>query len=129
MPTIPPGHTTVVNKRAGSQRANVNEEELGEDSINGFVAKGTRITRVFPAGQMGNEQPITIVTERWYSDGLKSVVRIKQTDPRNGETLTELTNVATGDPDPALFQIPSDYTVEDPPNLRSAPITQSPDPR
>jgi hypothetical protein len=116
----------IVINHTAPQSADVTEEDLGEDSVNGFVAKGTRISQIVPAGERGNEQPMTIVSERWYSEALKSFVRGKQSDPRSGETISELTNVATGEPDPALFQIPSDYTIEDPPNLRSGPVKHPP---
>ena len=97
-------------------------EDLGEDSVNGILAKGTRTTRIIPAGEMGNEQPMKIVSERWYSDALKITLRVKQSDPRTGEMLTELTNVSTAEPAPALFQVPPDYTIEDAPGPRIGPL-------
>ena len=106
-----------------------NVEDLGEDSINGFPAKGTRITRTIPAGEMGNEQPMKVVTERWFSETLKMTLRTKQSDPRMGDTLTELTNISTAEPDPSLFQVPADYTIEDPPNLRVSPTPSSSNPQ
>jgi hypothetical protein len=106
-----PKTNTHVTSRAGDDLV---EEILGEDSIHGIVANGTKITRTIPVGHMGNDLPIIIVTERWYSDVMKMVVLLKQADPRVGETTTEVTNVVTGEPAPSLFQIPSDYSVEEP---------------
>ena len=36
----------------------------------------------------------------------------KTSDPRMGTTTMELTNVNRSQPDPALFTVPSDYTVK-----------------
>lgn len=110
-----PKNNTHVTTRAGDD---VVEENLGEDSMHGVVAKGTKITRTIPAAHMGNELPFMIVTERWYSDDLKTVMRVKQTDPRVGETSTEVMNVVPGEPDASLFQISADYKVEE---LQRAP--------
>ena len=37
----------------------------------------------------------------------------KRTDPRMGETVYKLTNINRSEPLPALFQVPSDYTIRD----------------
>ncbi|HYG81824.1 MAG TPA: hypothetical protein VD861_15610, partial [Pyrinomonadaceae bacterium] len=42
-------------------------ESLGKQTIEGVVAEGTRTTMTIPAGKIGNEQPIQIVSEKWYS--------------------------------------------------------------
>ena len=36
---------------------------------------------------------------------------VKASDPRFGTRVTQLTNITRSEPDPALFQVPSDYTV------------------
>lgn len=59
-----------------------------------------------------NEQPIHIVSERWHSPDLKTVVLTRRSDPRTGEHTYRLTNIVRGEPDPSLFQVPADYTVE-----------------
>src|SRR5579883_3290627 len=46
---------------------NIKSESLGRQTIEGVAADGTRTTLTIPAGQIGNEQPIQVVTERWYS--------------------------------------------------------------
>ena len=48
---------------------NIKTESLGTQTMEGVPVQGTRTTMTIPAGQMGNEQPIQIVTERWYSAG------------------------------------------------------------
>jgi hypothetical protein len=90
-------------------------ESLGTQVISGVSAEGTRTTITIPAGQIGNEKPIQIVKERWYSPDLQVVVMSKHSDPRTGDTVYQMTNVTRAEPDPALFQVPSDYTVTEGP--------------
>jgi hypothetical protein len=85
---------------------------LGSQTINGVLAEGTRYTRTIPAGAIGNQNPIVITIERWYSSDLQLVVLSKRSDPRTGETVTQLTNIQRTEPDAGLFQVPSDYTVK-----------------
>src|SRR6267154_3334865 len=91
----------------------VKKESLGTQAINGVNAEGTRITRTIPAGQIGNDKPIQIVFERWYSPDLQIVVKSTRTDPRFGTTTYALTNVQRAEPSAALFTVPSDYTVKE----------------
>jgi TonB family protein len=88
-------------------------ESLGSQMIEGVAAEGTRITHTIPAGSMGNERPIEVTNERWYSKELQLDVLIKSVDPRSGESTHQMTNISLGEPDPALFEIPSDYTVQE----------------
>jgi hypothetical protein len=87
--------------------------DLGTQFVAGVNAQGTRTTRTIPAGAIGNTQPLTITTERWLSPDLQTVVLTKRTDPRTGSALFQLTNIIRQEPDPTLFQVPSDYTVQD----------------
>ena len=97
---------------AGPQNdPNVTTLELGTQTINGVAATGRRTTHTIPAGAIGNAQPILSVREVWMSSDLKEPVRIVETDPRFGTTVTELTNIDRAEPDPSLFQSPSGYTV------------------
>ena len=96
-----------------NDRNEVTTASLGTQTINGVEAQGTRYTRTIPAGQIGNSKPITIVTERWYSPDLQMVVMSKRTDPMSGDSVTQFTDIQRGEPDPALFQVPSDYTVKE----------------
>ncbi len=89
------------------------KESLGTQSINGVNAEGTRITRTIPAGQIGNDKPIQIVFERWYSPDLQMVVKSTRSDPRFGTTTYTLTNVQRAEPAAALFTVPADFTVKE----------------
>lgn len=85
---------------------------LGTQTINGVQAEGTRYTRTIPAGAIGNQNPIVITTEKWYSPDLQMVVMSKRNDPRTGERITQLTNIQRTEPEASLFEVPSDYTVK-----------------
>jgi hypothetical protein len=81
--------------------------------MNGLPVQGTRTTRTIPVGAIGNEKPIVITVERWYSPDLQMNVMIKRSDPRTGDNVFQLTNIVKAEPDPSLFQVPSDYTVKE----------------
>ena len=87
-------------------------ESLGTQVINGVSAEGTRTTRTIAAGEIGNSAPIQIVSERWYSPDLQTVVQSTRTDPRFGTTTFSLTNIQKTEPAATLFTIPADYTVQ-----------------
>jgi hypothetical protein len=95
-------------------------ENLGDQTIDGIHAIGTRITTTIAAEKMGNEEPILVTSERWYSPELKATVMTKHTDPWAGELKTQFTNVNTSEPDPSLFGVPSDYKVA---NEKAGPFT------
>jgi hypothetical protein len=96
-----------------SNAPNVTTQSLGTQLIGGIAAEGTRTVRTIPAGQIGNEKPIEVSVERWYSSDLQMDVLIKRNDPRGGTTVFQVSNVVRSEPDSALFQPPSDYTVVD----------------
>jgi len=79
------------------------------------LVQGTRITHTIPAGSIGNEQPIVITSETWFSPDLKVLVMSKSNDPRMGETTYKLTNIQRSEPSAALFQVPADYTIKEGP--------------
>jgi hypothetical protein len=95
--------------------ADVSKTDLGMQTIEGVTAQGTRMTRTIPAGEVGNQLPIVITTETWYSPALKVLVMSKSSDPRMGETTYTLTNIDRSEPAASLFQVPADYTVRDQP--------------
>jgi hypothetical protein len=91
----------------------IKTESLGTQVIEGVSAEGTRTTRTIPIGRIGNEKPITIVSEVWYSPDLQLVVMTRRSDPRFGETIYKLTNVQRAEPSASLFQVPADFTVQE----------------
>ena len=100
-------------------------EDLGEQVLEGLLVRGTRTTNTIPAGAMGNERPIEIVTERWYSEDIDAMVLQRFFDPRFGETVYRLVNVVRGEPSPDLFEVPQGYAlaVTEGPDVRTLPGT------
>ena len=96
--------------------------------INGVTAEGTRITHTIAAGQIGNDKPIQIVFERWYSPDLQVVVKSMRSDPRFGTTTYTLSKVQRAEPAASLFTVPSDYTVQQGGHGRRAMSTPPPGP-
>jgi hypothetical protein len=94
--------------RSGIQRTT---ESLGTEVIAGVSVQGTRTTETIPAGAIGNQNPIVIVSERWVSPQLQETIYSKRTDPRFGTTTFQLTNISQAEPATALFQVPTGYTL------------------
>jgi hypothetical protein len=88
-------------------------ESLGQQTIEGVAAEGKRTTTTIPAGAMGNQRAMSIVTEEWSSSELQVVVLSTTKDPRMGETAYRLTNIQRTEPPATLFTVPADYTVKD----------------
>ena len=86
-------------------------ESLGTKIIEGVSCEGTRSTETLEAGAVGNDRPIQIVNERWYSPELQVTVMTRHSDPRMGEDTFRLTNVSRTEPSPALFQVPPGYQL------------------
>jgi len=86
-------------------------ESLGTQTINGLSVQGTRTTHTIPAGQIGNDKAIQVVSERWFSPDLQIVVKSTRTDPQFGTTTYTVTNIQRTEPAAALFAVPSDFTV------------------
>jgi len=105
-------------------------EDLGTQTMEGLAVTGVRTTHTIPAGRIGNDNPITIVTEVWTSPDLKTVVYSKRNDPRIGEQTFKLTNIVRAEPDPSLFTVPADFKIVDGPEkfiYRSNPAVSQPD--
>jgi len=100
-----------INTEVGRGGPEANSENLGDQTFDGIHATGTRMTTTIAAGKMGNEQPILVTSERWYSPELKATIMTKHNDPWAGELKTQFMNVNTAEPDASLFVVPSDYKI------------------
>jgi hypothetical protein len=111
-PDMPPPPPMVLQKRlAVDDGAEVGTENLGSQTMEGVQVTGVRTTQTIPAGKIGNDRPITIVTEVWTSPELKTIVLSKRNDPRMGEHTFKLTNIQRAEPDQSLFTVPSDFKI------------------
>lgn len=98
---------------AATANVALNRDDLGEQVLEGVVARGSRTTQTIPAGTIGNERDIEVVAEEWYADALETVVLRRNFDPRFGETTYRLINVRLGEPSPDLFTVPQGYELVD----------------
>jgi hypothetical protein len=104
-----------INNLPGLDRTrDMKEETLPNKTIEGLNCTGKRTTITIPAGQIGNEKPIAIVQETWYSPDIEAVVQSTTTDPRSGTTTYKLQNVQRKEPPAEMFEPPSDYSVSGP---------------
>jgi hypothetical protein len=137
-PTLPAGHDNVEQRRREIEAAaaagmsardastewrmsqelaapgQATTESLGQQVVEGIIAEGKRTTTVITAGTIGNQQPIKIVSEQWFSPDLQVLVMTRHSDPRSGETIYRLVNLVRAEQDRSLFDVPPDYTVLEP---------------
>jgi len=112
----PPPPAIAIAKSLGSEEhAELTTEDLGTETMEGLLVTGTRTTRTIPAGEIGYEKPISIVTEVWTSPDLKTIVYSKRNDPRMGEQTFKLANIVRAEPDASLFTVPADFKLTDGP--------------
>ncbi len=100
-------------KRIETSGTPPSSEDLGSQIVNGVTAQGTRTTLTIRAGEIGNDRDISVLSERWFSSDLQMIVKSSNKDPRFGDTTYQLTDIERSVPNPSLFQIPTDYTVQE----------------
>jgi TonB family protein len=96
---------------ATTAKPETTREELGVDTMEGLPVKGTRVTQTYATGALGNDRPLTIVTEYWFAAGLRLNLLTKRTDPRYGVQTVRVTELQRQEPDAALFAIGDGYRV------------------
>lgn len=114
----PMGITMQKTLITNNDQGQINTEDLGAQTMEGVQVTGVRTTHTIPAGEIGNDRPISIVTEVWTSPDLKTIVYSKRTDPRMGEQTFQLMNIVRSEPEASLFTVPPDFKiVEGPQNI------------
>lgn len=106
--------------KSDTQPDKVTTVDLGKQSLSGLLVTGKRVTTVIPLGKIGNDRPITIVHEEWYSPDLQIVVKSLDSDPRSGDRTVEVQNLTLGEPEASLFKVPDGYKVQDMAQLMKA---------
>ena len=117
----PPRRDTPGGRPPFAPPQSMKTEVLEPRTFDGVKADGTRAVLVIPAGAIGNDRPIEIVSERWYSPELRVVVATRRVDPRFGNTSYRLVNIVRGDPPSQLFEVPADFTLRDQPPFPPGP--------
>lgn len=108
-----PPHRPLFERAPGKAPAESKTESLGKQVIEGVEAEGVRSVITIPEGRIGNDLPIEIISERWDSPELQTVILSKHNDPRFGETVYRLTNISRAEPAQTLFEVPADYKIEE----------------
>jgi hypothetical protein len=105
------GNPSTIVMKIPDENRDVVKEDLGTRTISGVECSGTRQTITIPSGAIGNEKPISIVRETWFSPAIGAVVESTSDDPRFGKTTYQLTNVQLSEPPRTLFDPPADFKV------------------
>lgn len=105
------GRRMMKQKMNAGEDSNVQTVSLGTKTVDGLTVQGTRRIRTIPVGQIGNDKPIVITRDEWYSPDLQMVISSTRSDPRFGTTTFQLTNINRSEPPQSLFMVPQDYTV------------------
>jgi len=92
---------------------NIQREDLGHQSIEGYDAQGVRTTWPAHALLSGEGTAPAITTEKWCSEelGVTLLNVTQRTEPAQTKTEQRLTKIVLGEPDPSQFQIPPDYRI------------------
>jgi hypothetical protein len=88
-------------------------EDLGKRNIAGIDTVGTRETTTIDAGAMGNDQPLTYMSEYWHSAQLGINLLSLRSSPFFGKQTFTVTELTAADPDPQLFELPVGFKVND----------------
>jgi len=113
----PPAVNIATNQPDGTSR-----EDLGKQSIGGLEVMGTLETRVIESGAIGNDSPMLVKREYWYSPQLGVNLISKRQDPRFGLQNFEVSDIVLGEPEEKIFELPRGFAVID---LRRATTTSS----
>ncbi len=101
---------------------------LGNKTIEGISAVGTRVNHRIRTGDFGNEQPILVTVEHWFSRDLGITLEDIQHTTIGGKINYRLQEITRSEPDPALFKVPPGYTrkLEPTPQLSASIVTRTP---
>jgi hypothetical protein len=89
------------------------ETSLGEKMIDGIKTVGKRADYTVAANVIGNEKPITMMLEQWFSPELGVVMLSTQRSSAGIENTYKLEQLDRSEPDRSLFTVPADFTKED----------------
>jgi hypothetical protein len=92
---------------------NATREPLGKQMMEGVNAEGVRESSTIATGVIGNDRPIQVSSESWYSAELQMNVMTRHSDPRTGDESFRLTNINRSEPAAYLFQAPAGYQINE----------------
>ncbi len=91
----------------------LSRENLGTNVVNDLNVVGTRETLSISAGAVGNSQLLVATREFWYSPDLQVNLSVTRNDPRIGTQVLQLVDLSRSEPDPAIFQVPAGFVIQD----------------
>jgi hypothetical protein len=94
-------------------RRNLTRESLGTKYIDNYPVVGTLETMTMAAETVGNDQPIALSREFWYSSDLKTNLAVTRKDPRDGTQAVTLAILSRNEPDASIFTVPAAYGIVD----------------
>jgi hypothetical protein len=92
----------------------LSRESLGANVVDDLDVVGTRETLAIDAGAVGNNRPLVATREFWYSPDLQTNLSVTRKDPREGTQVIRLVDLSRTEPDPALFQLPPGFSMQEP---------------
>ncbi|MBP8296456.1 MAG: hypothetical protein KAX84_10145 [Burkholderiales bacterium] len=107
---LPLDVNSLMSLRAGKQKGVTTS--LGVKDVAGVKAEGTQTVATIAAGEIGNDKPIQVISEKWFSPELQTVVYSRHSDPRSGETIYRLNNIRRAAQAPDLFAVPAGYRIK-----------------
>lgn len=87
--------------------------DLGEKTIAGVKARGTRFEKTIPAGAQGNDKPLVRTSETWYSFDLVTLMYSHVHTPEFGDIVMSVENLKFGDIPASTFALPEGYAIRD----------------
>jgi hypothetical protein len=103
----------------------VSSQNLGDDIIDGLRVTGLRETVTSRGSWPGCKQEVSM-RETWYSPDLGVNLSVTLKGPTDVMEVIRVVDLSRTGPDPALFQMPANFTVEDRRIVRGRGLPESP---
>jgi hypothetical protein len=110
--TAPPANWAQMDQRFRPS-TNVQLEDLGTQTIEGFYVHGYRRTNTYDAQSTGTGRSIVVTDEYWYAEDIRLNLLEKHNDPRKGDFTTTVTQVNRTEPAAELFVVPAGFKIVD----------------
>ena len=110
--TAPPANWAQMDQRFRPS-TNVQLEDLGTQTMEGFYVHGYRRTNTYDARSTGTGRSIVVTDEYWYAEDIRLNLLEKHNDPRKGDFTTTVTQVNRTEPAEELFVVPAGFRIVD----------------
>lgn len=116
--------TQALTPAAGAVKPETTRVQIGTDTMEGLPVRGTRVSQTYATGALGNDRPLTIVTEYWFSAELRINLLTKRSDPRHGVQTVRVTELVREEPDAGMFAVGDEYKIVN--DAAAVPVAQGP---